>query len=144
MNVPKLLTISASITAGVISLSLLISHVRDRLANTITFDGTPEQVEAAIRAQFSDPRVQEDAITSMRRRLRNVEGRYGYDAIVTEVRGDFLLVPEKENSLIPYGSDGSHRATVVSGDTVVDNSASLSVSPAVSYNTQSNTRVAQQ
>lgn len=149
MNVPKPLTISASITAGVISLSLLISHVRDRSANTITFDGTPEQVEAAIRAQFPDSRVQDAAIASMHRRLGEVVRPYGDAAIVLQVRGDFYLAPGEGNSLFPDGSDGSQRATVGvvdnnGGISIVDDSVSLSVPQTVSDNTHYRPRVAQQ
>jgi hypothetical protein len=72
--------------------------------------GDTGAVEDAIRQQFTDQKVQDDAVGSILRRLGYIEEEY--HGRVVSVSGDFILDPARGNSLFPEGFDHAQTAKV--------------------------------
>ena len=92
------------------AVSLAANGVKNDVEKTLILNGTPEQVEAAICAQFTDKEVQDAALESWNRRLAYIAEKYGH---VNFVYGEFYLDAGHGNSIFPNGLDHHQNAQVI-------------------------------
>lgn len=111
MNIPKWLQSTIAAAGLATAVGLTADGVKKDVERTLTFHGTPAEVDAAIRAKFPDKEVQEAAISSMDRRLDYIAQQYK-DGRIVSVSGDFHLDPGRQNSIFPTGFDHNQIADV--------------------------------
>ena len=119
MNIPNWAKWALAAVGFAGATAVVTDHVSEHAASIIHLSGTPEQAEAAIRAKFTNPEIQDSALDSLYRRLEHIAGDNGR---VLSLSGDFYLDARHGHSLFPEGFDHSQRAQVerTKGDGTVE------------------------